>query len=1279
MMRLKSKTFAFISAATLYIAGTIFSLLLISSLLLLTHTGNQVVIYLAKKVQPRFSIELIQGSFLNAPVYSHISWVDSQASIKIESASYRFDWSCLWTRLCLSRFTISNAHIVLEDNADAQEESDKSTAVKRFELPIALTIQAADLTQIHFSKGQLAVDLTSLHLQADAHKNDVTLNTAIQGLQVFLPESAGAKTQVKPLAGNKNPVASMPALVSQNALPEIFLPFNLYMAPFDMRDVTIIQGDNTLFELNSLNTEFSFIASKLAINAFSLDLPETDLTLSGDIDFTGKYPLSVQLSGRIKEIKALQPAQILSGQVYDFKSAGDLSQLKSELWLSNKITMQLSSQVNLFAQNLPYSLSVNWQNIRWPLTGSAQYASKNGRLQSSGTLDDYRIKLSSDYQIESLPAGSLSLQASGGLQQLKLEPLISKTLDGAINLSGQLNWQQGLEWQGELALENINLAPLKTQYTGVFSGLIKQKVNIVLHPESLPSWQFVAPEVDIKGTFLARPFALRGALSGDDQKGIYLDNVFIHNAENELSVNGRLATQNDLDIKLNIIDLSHLLIGSTGKMSGSVNLQGPKQSLSLTANLQGDALHYEATSLKALTLSSQSILSAKPKVQLQLDVDGLTVADHVIDSVVIEVDNMGSSQDVERHKISLSVQSELISSDLQIKLAQDDKVLKSTLSTAILYFADQTLSLLSPFELIIKPENTSLAPHCWQSSNRENEDSGTLCFQKLQIGKAGEVSLVLDSYLLSRINQFLPNEFQLGGSVSADAHIKWQESKKPVFDISVHSPDMQIIANSVQTADEAVSYALETFTIKLTGREALTDLSATIYAESLIDASIQGQIFPYKKVPDLTASVELELPSLSPFAVLVPEIEKLAGQVLGTIAISGPINAPLANGEITISNVSLIAANAPIQINRLHSRVLLQNSMAKVEGEFYTEQAGTDADNAQGKAYIKGQVDWQHDLQGDIHLVASKMKIDDYEKIDLLVSPDLHLLFAEHIKLGGKIVINKGTITVKELTANAVSPSKDIIVVDIELEEEKAPLPIEIDLLVALGERLKVEALGLNTTIKGNLLIRKAVTKELSIDGELNLIDGSYTAMGQQLVLRKSSITFQGTPETPYVSIEAIRSPKKIEDNVTAGIRVTGTPDALAVVIFSDPAMSQQDALSYLTRGKSLQNNTDSDGNGQMTSMLIGLSTGATEDLISGIGEIVGIEDLSLSSSGTGEEQSVDISGYIAPGVELSYGVGVFDSFNVLAIRYEMFEDFFIEASSGVYQAIDAYYEFEWE
>ena len=71
--------------------------------------------------------------------------------------------------------------------------------------------------------------------------------------------------------------------------------------------------------------------------------------------------------------------------------------------------------------------------------------------------------------------------------------------------------------------------------------------------------------------------------------------------------------------------------------------------------------------------------------------------------------------------------------------------------------------------------------------------------------------------------------------------------------------------------------------------------------------------------------------------------------------------------------------------------------------------------------------------------------------------------------------------------------------------------------------------------------------------------------------MRKVELLFSGPPDQPYLNIEAIRNPDATEDDVIAGVGVTGLADELKAEIFSDPAMSQQAALSYLLRGQGLE------------------------------------------------------------------------------------------------------------
>jgi hypothetical protein len=62
--------------------------------------------------------------------------------------------------------------------------------------------------------------------------------------------------------------------------------------------------------------------------------------------------------------------------------------------------------------------------------------------------------------------------------------------------------------------------------------------------------------------------------------------------------------------------------------------------------------------------------------------------------------------------------------------------------------------------------------------------------------------------------------------------------------------------------------------------------------------------------------------------------------------------------------------------------------------------------------------------------------------------------------------------------------------------------------------------------------------------------------------------------------------------------------------IFSDPAMSQQEALSYLLRGQGLDSNQSDSA--AMTSMLVGLGVAQSGQVVGKIGETFGVSNLAL-------------------------------------------------------------------
>lgn len=1304
----------------IFVSALLLISLFIISLLLFTHSGNKTILKGVKSFESRLSIDLVEGSLLNSPTFENIAWVDGDTEINITTANYKFDWSCLMDRLCLSTFYVDGISIIIpesDEKSEVEDEVDPAPLV--IDIPIELIISNIEISNLYFAMGDLSVDLDKISLSADALNDNISLASQISGLQITLPDSVAENIQV-PVSNEakklKNlTIQSIPAILTGEMLPTVRLPLNLDIKPIIVNDFKIIQNQQSIFELNSLETELSFADTLLSINKLELDLPETVLNLNGNINFIERYPLDIIIDGRVKNIKQLEQQELLNGIKYKLVSNGDLSDLNSKLILSNKVNLALETHVDLFTENLPHRIDLSWNNLQWPLNGDYEYKTNLGHFSSKGNLNSFKVILESDYLLTNLPSGNISLKTEGDLQHLTVESLNVESLSGNIDFSGLLSWSEKLTWLGDLRINDIDLAPLNTEYDGHFSGDIKQNVELTLYENSAPDWQFDFPQLAINGELLSRPLTLGGRVSGDNQSGITFDNLTVNNAENTVIVNGLLAEQNDLTLKLDIVDIGSAVIGTKGDLKGDVYVSGPADKLSIKSKLNSTGLLYDTYEVDNVSLDSRLVLEEIPQVELSLQTEHLSLDNQLIDKLNIEISNNSSEENTVQHTIDLLVNSEMISTDLQVLLTQNNKELLTQLNQAVVKVPQQTLTLSTPFDVIYQQETIDISPHCWLISTDNASNSGNLCIKKFNAGESGNVVVDLNGYSLDIANQYLPEQLRVMGNISSDADIKWEKAAKPIFTVNLLSQDMLFKINN--DSESFTDYPMETFNINLTGDQDNLEIVATLFADNLLDFSVNGSVQPYLEKPTINAQISSKFPDFSLFKPIVNMFEELQGSLNSGVTVSGDLYKPSVNGDVVVKNGEISSPDLPIKISELGAVIEINDSVATLLGSFNSNDINTivgksasvplitntlnifdksfkrvssnfvdikenskivkeGANKNPGIAFIKGQLDWTDKLVGNAHVYAHKLEVYDYGKIDLLLSPDIYLIVDDHVSIKGDLFIDKGKIVVKELPAGAISESKDIVVIDVEKENTAEDLPVIIDLGLDLGDSFQLVAIGLDTFIDGKLLIKKQLKKDLTINGSLQLTDGSYRALGQQLVLQDSRVVFQGAPEEPYLQIEAVRDSSKIEDDVTAGVRVTGTPDELELIIFSEPAMAQQEALSYLTRGKGLDSNSDG---GTMANMLIDLAAGQSDGIMSNIGEEIGIKDLSLESSGTGDEQSVGIRGEIAPGVEVSYGVGVFDSFSVLSLRYEVFERFYIEASSSVYQAIDAYYEWDWD
>jgi translocation and assembly module TamB len=140
---------------------------------------------------------------------------------------------------------------------------------------------------------------------------------------------------------------------------------------------------------------------------------------------------------------------------------------------------------------------------------------------------------------------------------------------------------------------------------------------------------------------------------------------------------------------------------------------------------------------------------------------------------------------------------------------------------------------------------------------------------------------------------------------------------------------------------------------------------------------------------------------------------------------------------------------------------------------------------------------------------------------------------------------------------------------------------------------------------------------------------------------------------------------------VIAGLRLTGSATNPKSEVFSEPGMSQQEAMSYLVLGRPLDDEGDSNLVGQ-AALALGLAGAAP--VTQKIGDTLGLNDFAVESEGTGTDTQVVASGSITDKLSVRYGVGVFEPANQLALRYDLTKRLYLEAISGFASSLDFFY-----
>ena len=457
--------------------------------------------------------------------------------------------------------------------------------------------------------------------------------------------------------------------------------------------------------------------------------------------------------------------------------------------------------------------------------------------------------------------------------------------------------------------------------------------------------------------------------------------------------------------------------------------------------------------------------------------------------------------------------------------------------------------------------------------------------------------------------------------------------------------------------------------LRITDNQA--SLSANLDAEEGLTASANASVPELSLDAPLTANLHADLAEVYWLTTFVPEVDELEGAVVADMVFAGTVANPIATGEIRWDDGSFVLPMLNLAIDPA-SLVINGNPAGGL-------RVAGNAVSGDGDIAVTGNI--QGVLAGNpvvnLELKGRDADVLNWPDYFLNASHDLEVVATrDNVTVTGRVDMNRADIQVREIPEGAVSPSDDVVVEGRE-REERSRLGIDGDVVVALSDDIHVRAFGLDTHVSGELRLNVTDGREPTARGELELNEGSFQMYGQRLEIERGTMIFSGPLDNPVVNVRAVRKIEEVGENITVGINLTGEAQNITSTLFSEPAMSEAETLSYLMFGRPLNVSTAADGT-LLTDAAFGLGLRSAGLITNQIGQAVGLDEFEVT--GNNQNTTELVAGkQINSRLYARYAYGVFSRLGHLLIRYRLSESLSIELGVGEHQSMDILYTIERE
>jgi len=1211
----------------LAVLALLLMLVLLLGLLLGTQAGSRWALGLV----PGLQLEQFQGRLGGQWQAERVLW--EQGADRVELVAPVFAWSpsCLLRMtLCIERLQAEQVNLAF---APGEAKPDSGPLqLPALKLPLAIELGEVRIGHLRLDGNE---QLSQLHLAA---------HWTVAGLQIDSLQLQRDDLHLR-LQGRLQPEGDWPLQVQgQLRLPKVDgQDWQLAVQiEGELQKTLKLTGDSSGYLNARLSGELQALAeqlpAKLQLSAQAFkpgaELPDTLQLNNLQLSANGNLQSGYQLLGSASLASEQQPVAVsLQGKV-DAKGA-QLSAL--ELTASADQRLKLTASAD-WQTGLSAEATIDWLDFPWlrlyPLepapqvtlrrfNGQVQYRDGNYQGEFKGDLDG--------------PAGAFSLSSpfKGDLQQIALPQLALNAGQGKLAGSVSVQFADAVAWEAALELSALNPAYWLAELPGTLAGPLRSKGQIKNGELSLDA------DLDLKGRLRGQTAVLKAVAEGAGQTWT-LGTLDIRLGDNHINGSGSLQQRLAGQLDLNLPRLGQLWPHLQGQLKGKLEVAGTLQAPQGTLTLQGQKLAQADNHLQRLTLDAR--LDSAQRAVIDLQAGGIRLGDTALG--VLTAKGRG---DIRQQQLELALDGPQLKLDLGLDGQLDKGNWRGRLASGQIQAGGQDWRLQAPAKLQrLATGQLDFGAHCWRSGQ------ASLCGDDQRLAPEPRLRYHLKQFPLQSLAQWLPKDFAWQGLLNADINL----------DLPASGPKGTIVVDAsggtlrLREKDQWLDFPYQTLRLQSTLAPRRVDTRLDFKGERLGELSLITRLDPVATNKPLSGDFRLTGLDIAIARPCAPMVERLAGQLNGSGQLSGTLLAPQVNGSLNLSAGEVAGAELPISLEDLSLQARIAGEQVQINGAWKSGEAG------QGS--LRGQVGWGRALAVDLQLQGQRLPVTVEPYANLEVAPDLKIsLIDDKLAVAGKVRVPKGKITVRELPPSTVKVSDDTVIVGHQTEEGKAPMAVAMDIDVEVGQdKLSFSGFGLTANLLGHVHIGD----NLDTRGELSLADGRYRAYGQRLTIRRARLLFAGPIDQPYLDIEAIRQ----TDDVIAGIRLSGSAEQPTTQVFSEPAMSQEQALSYLVLGRPL--GSTGEDNNVLAQAALGLGLASSAGVTGSLASSLGIDDFQLDTQGSGNSTSVVASGNLTERLSLRYGVGVFEPVNTVALRYKLSKKVYLEAASGLASSLDIFY-----